>query len=373
MKKKILIVDGMFPNKFTIWRNVLIKDLIQKYDTDIVVYKCGHFAGIDYEFDYDFINKECSLENYNILISDTNHKFAQKYNKNFNGLDFLGKYNFNYAFIKEKKFEIKSYDLIFYIFLNAYNLFAKEFDVSQKKNLIYLLPGGGFNFEDQNVVLDDKCFFLSSSPQTTGRLLANKKKINFLKVHGGIKFNKEANLDVKLEKNNRFSVNFSSMGFKKEKGFADYIKIAFLYKILFPFHSVDFKSIGNSKFKFLINHYPACDYKKLIEYYKNEVSVQLDLQTFKVFNGWPQGTDSIIGGCVLISRDKFNVRKSLKYGESILLYQNLLDIVFLIRKLYKNKEYYQKIQKQQRLYLLENFGYHAQQELIFNYIDRIVN
>ena len=56
MKNKILVVDGMFPNKFAIWRNFLISDLIKNYDVDIAVYKLDTFAGIDYNFDYEFIN-----------------------------------------------------------------------------------------------------------------------------------------------------------------------------------------------------------------------------------------------------------------------------------------------------------------------------
>ena len=31
-KSKILLVDGMFPNKFTIWRNNLIESLMSEFD-----------------------------------------------------------------------------------------------------------------------------------------------------------------------------------------------------------------------------------------------------------------------------------------------------------------------------------------------------
>ena len=376
MKNKILVVDGMFPNKFAIWRNFLISDLIKNYDVDIAVYKLDTFAGIDYNFDYEFINSQYYIKNYNIIICNEKYAYIQRYNVNFNGLDYLNKYDFSYAFIKNKEFNISDYDLIFYIFLNCYKLFKKNFNIEKKKNLIYLLAGGGFNPEDPNIILSNSVNYISSTQKTTEKLLNDKNKFNFINIFGVPMFDSKTKMEeIDLTRNGKrnFSINFSSMGHANEKGFGDYIKLARYYKIIFPFDKVDFKFIGNLKCPKNIKKFEPTDYKSLIEYYKKEVDVHLDLQTYTAYNGWPLGVEALLGPGILISKDNHNLNLTMKYGDKILIHKSILQTLLKIRKLYKNAKYFSEVQNSQKLFLLENYGYKSQQERIFEYINKIIN
>lgn len=370
VKSKILLVDRMFPNKFTIWRNNLIESLINEFDTDIVVYKTNEFAGIKYNFDYHFINTQFQISKYNILISDPLYKDVQKFNTNYDGIKNIGKYNFSYAFIKDEDFSLDQYDAIYYLFLTSYLQFKSDFDTSKKKNLIHLFAGGGFDYNTATT-LDKDCFYISSHKNTSEILKSNN--LQYIECLGVPQFRALDRIyPLKKKSTNYFTVNFSSMGFGHEKGDEMFIRIAVVYRFIFPFDRVRFTSIGNCKKSIFVKNYPPFDYVSLITHYENEVNLHLNLAKKNAPNGWPLGTEAIKGSCVLITTDVDNSSTYYKDSEAIIKVRTVLDAIREIRKLYKNSEYYNSKLKSQFKFLMLHFGFENQQKKIFNFLKSII-
>ena len=78
-----LVVDILYPNKYSRWRNLEINFFIDEFESDILVFKIDGFAGVDFECDYDFCNLDTNLklQNYNILIFNPKYNYLNKYNK----------------------------------------------------------------------------------------------------------------------------------------------------------------------------------------------------------------------------------------------------------------------------------------------------
>ena len=49
-----LVVDILYPNKFSRWRNLEIKFFMDEFESDILVFRINKFAGINFNFDYEF-------------------------------------------------------------------------------------------------------------------------------------------------------------------------------------------------------------------------------------------------------------------------------------------------------------------------------
>jgi hypothetical protein len=370
-KKRILLVDSMFPNEYTIWRNNLIESLISEFDVDIIVYKTTMFAGIKYNFNYEFISKQFSLKKYNIFICDPKYKSIQKFNNNFNGTKLIGKYSFSYMFSLERNFDLDKYDCIYYLFLSSYLKFKKEFNVSKKINLIDLFTGGGLDFNPQS--LDKNCYYISNHKKTSYFLAKNNFK--FIECLGLPQSRKIDSLILskKNKKSTIFTVNFSSMGFGKEKGDAAYLRIARFYKMIFPWHKIRFISTGNCKKSFLVKNFKPFNYIDLIVHFRNEVDIHINLANKKALNTWPLGTEAIKGGCILMSTDPDNQKKYYKYGDAILSVHGILDTVLKIRRLYLDPNYYLEIQKAQHKFFVKYFGYNNQQRTRFKFIWKIIS
>jgi hypothetical protein len=369
-KNKILLVDGMFPNKFTIWRNNLIESLANEFDVDIAVYKTNEFAGIRYDFDYDFINEQIPISHYNILIGDPLYKDIQKFNKNYDGTKGFGKYAFSYVFIKDIDFNVDRYDVIYYLFLTSYLRFKLDFDISKKKNLIHLFAGGGFDYNSVTN-LDKDCFYISSHKNTTAVLENNK--LQYIECLGVPQFRAIDKRTPSKRTSPIFGINFSSMGFGFEKGDQTFVKIAVMYKFIFPFDKVRFTSIGNCKKSIFVKNYPPFDYVSLITHYENEVDVQLNLATKKAPNGWPLGTEAIKGSCVLITTDVDNASQYYKGSEAIIKVRTAYGAIKEIRRLYKSSAYYNSKLTSQFQFLLFHFGFDNQQKRIFAFLKSIIS
>ena len=56
-KKRVLLTDIVFPNKYARWRLTEIYNFINDYDTDImVINRINNYAGISFNFDLCFSN-----------------------------------------------------------------------------------------------------------------------------------------------------------------------------------------------------------------------------------------------------------------------------------------------------------------------------
>ena len=123
-----LVVDILYPNKYSRWRNLEINFFIDEFESDILVFKIDDFAGVDFECDYDFCNLDTNLklQNYNILIFNPKYNYLNKYNKNIDGTLFNNKFYGSYLITKHTDFNLNNYSFVYHIFLMCYINFNKK-------------------------------------------------------------------------------------------------------------------------------------------------------------------------------------------------------------------------------------------------------
>jgi hypothetical protein len=106
--KKILLVDGMFPSKFTGWRNYEIDALLKNFELSFFIYKGGPWAGITYDFDWEYWNRRGDLNQYNILILDPKFNHLNRYNNKIDGIKFNNLHPGSYIITKDPEFNLDS-------------------------------------------------------------------------------------------------------------------------------------------------------------------------------------------------------------------------------------------------------------------------
>jgi hypothetical protein len=275
----------------------------------------------------------------------------------------------SYVFTRSRDFDIKSYDIVFFIFYSIYLKFNCEFkDISAKK-VVYLFPGGGFDF-NVSLSLDSQPFYISTHPITSGILKNVGAK--FIECLGGphSRYNDDFELDnrdeIKFSK--KFVVNFSSMGFGHEKGDKKFVTIAKIYKFLFFWHKVQFTSVGNCEKSIFVRNYKIMDFASLHKFYKDFVDVQMNLASSQAPNGWPLGVEALRAGCILITTDPNEISKSYPLSDSLIISRNTIKTVFVLRKLYSNPNFNLKQRMIQRQFYLKNFSFKSQQQKIFDWL-----
>lgn len=367
-RPKVLVVDGMFPNKYTSWRNIFLDSLLDEFKTDILVYKVDEFAGIKYDFDLDYIKSKYRFrfEHYNLLVNKTFNKPADWNKENFIPINLDSK--FSYIYSQESKFSVDDYEVVYCIFLTSYNNFINDFPNFKGKILIHLFPGGGYDYTAK-MQLDKKAYYISTHPLTS--LDLKRQACNYIECLGGPHVSKQETFETHFKKpksKGYLNINFSSMGFPNEKGEKEYVKLSLYYKLFFFWHKVKFRSIGNcKKTKFITNHGPL-EYDQLALYYRDYVDIQVSLPTRAAPNGWPLGIEALKAGCILITTDPNNVSRYYLHGESILIPKNLLHLMLQIRSLYKSKNFFNNTKINQNIFFQTHFSYDIQQQKIFSFI-----
>lgn len=368
-KLRGLIVDILFPNRYSKWRNVEIKSFIKNYDVDILVPRVNSFANFNYEFDWDFINSENLLDGYNIIIFDRNFNFLNKWNLNLNGTQYNTNNNFSYLITKTDNFDLKNYDFVYHIFLMCYVRFNNFFKFNINKQFIHLYPGGGFNGNVNHLPTDVN--IISTHPITTKNLKTINHP-NYTDIWIGPLMEKNENfVESKIRNGRPLTICFSSMGFAEEKGYYDYVSLSKEYFSLYPNDNIRFISIGNHPSTSEITNYDCMDYQSLGDFYEKNVDIYINLATKNGFNGWPIGLESVIKGCVLITTDPNNIKNDYSklsddeffvidnYKESIPILKLLLDDdVFLNKKIKQGQEYFNRY-----------ISYENHQNKIFNFIN----
>ena len=112
-----LVVDIVYPNKYSRWRNLEINFFISEFNSDILIFKIDSFANINFDFDYDFCNENLNnvLSEYNILIFDPRYNHLNKYNKRIDGTKFNNKFGGSYLLTKNVDFLIENYSFVYHI------------------------------------------------------------------------------------------------------------------------------------------------------------------------------------------------------------------------------------------------------------------
>jgi len=366
--KKILLVDGMFPSKFTGWRNYEIDALLKNFELSVLVYKGGPWAGITYDFDWEYWNRKGDLNQYNILILDPKFNHLNRYNNKINGIKFNNLYPGSYIITKDSEFSLDSYLAVYHIFLGTYERFNADFVVNPKLlQFVHLYVGGGFAFSLQNFT-QNSVRYVSSHPLTS--LMLETEKARFIDCWGAPQSLEDEELKLRRRTTKKMQVSFSSMGYRKEKGEPKFQRIAFFYKAIFPHHNVSFVGIGNCRKSPFVEVHPPMDVESLENFYRRDNHVHLNLMSKKASNGWPLGLEAMKAGCVLITTDSNNSAKYfVKNSSRVKIKKWTLSFIFEIRKLYLNVQYWEESSAKTQKFFMTYCSYEMQQKKVIEYVN----
>jgi hypothetical protein len=367
-----IVVDILYPNKYSLWRNTEINFFINEFKSDILIFRIEGYAGLSFDFDYEFcnLNSNYALESYNILIFDPKYNYLNKYNKNIDGTLFNNKFYGSYLITKHTDFNINNYSFIYHIFLMCYTTFNSNYTFDFNKQFIHLYPGGGFSGVLSDLTKINKNVKLISTSPITTKLLKESNEYNFIELMIGPMFFKDEKIKLKNINNEELIVCFSSLGYGHEKGDDKYIKIVNNYKVKYPNDNIKFISIGNCKNDNYIDNYSSMNYIELESVYNNKVDIYLNLETGLSFNGWPLGIEALKSGSVLITTDSLNV--SILYDlESNPFYviNNLDNYVDTIKLLYNDRNLLLTKSKECQKFVEKYSSYDNQQLKLKKYIN----
>jgi hypothetical protein len=373
-RERVLVTDGLFPNKYATWRNVEIISFMEKYQTSVLVKHGKSWAGIvfDVDFDHEIFSRAFSTSRYNILIFDPEYNYLNKFNERIDGMVFNGVIpHYSYLITEDQEFNLESYKLIYHIFLGSYLDFNNIFSFPDERQVIHLYPGGGY-FPGQSVQIGPAASVVSTHPITSLEV-EEKGNSNLLCLTAPMYF---ADEPVRPKKNIRAEIGvcFASLGNGKAKGARKYRAIATVYKILFPKSIVKFYSVGNSFKSRFISRFTPMAFTELENFYTNNIDIYLNLSTKHAFNGWPLGLEAIKNGCALLTTDPDRVAEF--YGAEdfgIHPMNSSLEFIFAIRKFEKDRELLENT-KIRNFEFVKNFSsFESQQGKIFKFIDRLLS
>lgn len=374
--KRCLITDILFPTKYSKWRLVEIHSFINKYDTDIlIINRINTFKNINFSFDYEELKDKFNLYDYNILIFNPKFNYLNKYNIDFNGIEFNNLINCDYLLRKKKfkneKFDINNYEFVYHIFLMNYLNFNNIFKYPFNKQFIHLYPGGGSNEEilidlEKNI---NKKVNIISTQQFISKYITRENKID---IFGGPFYYKNEQNKFKVTDNKELSICFTCLGDYKLKGGDHYINIVNIYKNRYPSDLVNFYSIGPSQNINNIICLPQMNQDTLDNFYYNNIDIVINLTTSESFDGFPLGVESIINGCLLLTTDTFgmNDKNNFNFNNFIIIDTNKIEnIITKIKILYDDKKLLNKLTKELQYKIYELFNYNNSIVKTFNFID----
>ena len=372
-KKRVLLTDIVFPNKYARWRLTEIYNFINDYDTDImVINRINNYAGISFNFDFDILCETFSLNDYNIIIFNPLFNYINKYNSNFDGTKYNNKLPCDYMLQKKKfintPFSVNNYNAVYHIFLMNYTSFNEKFLCKQEKQFIHLYPGGGF-INNDSIYKINKNANIIPSQQFISKLI---KKNSYLNIYGGPFFTKEQKCNEK-ELTDNICVCFTSLGDYYEKGSDIYVSLVnkFYEKYSNNNSNYSFISIGKCLPSKYITHYDAMDQEKLNCFYNKNVDVLISLDSGIQLNGFPLGIEGIIEGCILLTTDIHNQNKLNNFNLDDFFIIDRNNIENIIEKILILKDKSNRLEKmnilQNKIYNL--FNYNNTHNIISIYIN----
>ena len=374
-KKRVLLTDIVFPNKYARWRLTEIYNFMNEYDTDImVISRINSYAGIILNFDFDILCETFNLRDYNIIISNPEYNYINKYNSNFDGTKYNNKLPCDYILQKKKfintPFSVNNYNAIYHIFLMNYTSFNEKFLCKKEKQFIHLYPGGGF-INNDSIHKIDKNANIIPSQQFISKLI---KKNSYLNIYGGPFFTKEQRCNKK-EINDKICICFTSLGDYYEKGSDIYVKIVNKFNETYSNNDMNYSfiSIGKCLPSKYITHYHAMDQEKLSYFYNKNVDILISLDSGIQLNGFPLGIEGIIEGCILLTTDIHGQNKlnNFNLDDFFIIDRNNIDDI--IKKILTLKD---KLIREEKINMLQNkiyslFGYNNTNNIIDQYISAI--
>lgn len=372
-KKRVLLTDIVFPNKYARWRLTEIYNFINDYDTDImVINRINSYAGTSLNFDFDILCETFKLHDYNILIFNPEYNYINKYNSIFDGTKYNNKLPCDYILQKKKfintPFSVNNYSVIYHIFLMNYTNFNEKFLCMQEKQFIHLYPGGGF-IKNDSIHKIDKNANIIPSQQFISKLIT---KNSYLNIYGGPFFTKEQKCNKK-ELNDKICICFTSLGDVYEKGADIYIAMVnkFYEKYSNNNNNYSFISVGKCLPSKYVTRYDAMDQEKLSYFYNKNVDILISLDSGIQLNGFPLGTEGIIEGCILLTTDIHDQNKLNNFNLDDFFIIDRNNIEDIIKKILILKD---KLIRQEKINILQNkiynlFSYNNTNNIIERYIN----
>lgn len=367
-----LVVDVLYPNKFSRWRNIEIKFFIDEFNSDILVYKANDFAGNKFFFDWDFCNDDIGgqLSDYNILIFDSSFNHLNKWNKRIDGTLFNGLFSGSYLLTKKESFNISDYSFVYHMFLCCYSYFKKDYNFT-KDQFIHLYPGGGWQaLTNELSQINNSAKLISTHPSTT-KLLREKNRHQFIELKTGLMCDKGDVMVGKDINTKKMTVCFSSLGISEDKGDDYYLEVVDRYTQKYAVDNIEFISIGNCKKHPHIESFQPMNYKDLAKFYQKKVDIYLNLETGYFINGWPLGLEAIREGAVLITTDRHDSSKH--YDHPFYVTNNINDFVEFIKILHDDRVLLKIKSKECQKFVTRYSSYENQQLKIKKFIEENIN
>lgn len=361
---KILVVDCLYPNRYSQWRNVEITSFIKQYQADVLVYKTNNFAGQAFDVDFDHNIYHGLHQDYNILIFDPQYNYCNQFNRRLDGTEFNNLHAGSYVLTQSTDFDIQRYDAVYHIFLGVYQSVNRDYRVPFHKQFIHLYPGGGLASPIDLTKIDTAVKLITTHPDSTHWAQSRTHMQALL----GPFLEKDQVILTNVSKQ-RLGICFSSLGHGHAKGDMAYLAIAEYYKTNYPNHAVDFYSVGNCSRSAYIKHFDAMDFRALSNFYKNHIDLYVNLETGADFNGWPLGIEAAVQGAVLLTTD--SRQSATKYqvpDKTFFISNRIAEIVNGIKQFYENKTLLQEYSINTQAYLTRLISYQQQQSRIFDFI-----
>jgi hypothetical protein len=303
---KILVTDVLYPNRYATWRNEEIGFFVRETAADVLVFRLSQFAGVPYEFDWDFCNVAGSLDGYNILIFDARHNGIDIHNKRIDGTAFNGRAAASYLLTTGHEFDLASYDAVYHIFHSCYRRFNAAFAFPQSRQFIHLYPGGGFDYRAESVI-DPRVGCISTHPLTTD--LLRRYGQSYVDCWTATLMGRGERLEPRPvgDPARPLTVCFSSLGKGEHKGDEVYAAMIDRHGERFPGSPVRYVAVGNCRPHPRVQPYPPFDYRGLHRFYAEQVDVFVNTETGLKPNGWPLGLEAAKAGCALLTTDHLGV------------------------------------------------------------------
>lgn len=413
--KNVLLNTCFFPTMYTQWRMVEIKSFIEYYDCDIGVLSVYKHYKDTFSWSYDECKSYYHLEEYNILIFHEEFNYLNKFNTNFDGTLFnLTKTNENlfpfcYMFVKKNRpinpgllispptpsgmctvrkepigHDLTIYDQIYHIFFNNFNFFNNLCKIPYEKHAIRLYPGGGITFDMENLTLDNKIKLITTNIKTT-ELVKKSNLSNFKQILFGPMIDKNEIIPKKKLTTEKLSILFStSGGYPKEdyvrKGYFRYIELIQYIKSIGKSECFNFYCVGAIQSCFRVNSLdiiytellPQKEFNKLLI---NTIDITINLHNGGT-DGFPQGIEALIHGCVGILTDphNFNEKTSINFinEEEIYLVPYNIDYSILyniLENLDKDREKLLKLSNKSQKKIYDECCFEKQFKDLFHFLD----
>lgn len=371
MKKRLLVFEASFPNRYGNWHAREVLSLLATGNVDVHVTRFEQFAGVDFTVDVEVMHRfvPSSLQLY-FLILNPKFNFLQAENPNgFDGTRWNGSYPGDYIVATRPEFSLTNYDRVYAIFLSQLNRIEKQFGqaLDHTRKFVHLYGGGGFNPRSE-LRIDPAVTAICNHPKSSEAFrLAGGTAFD---VWGGPTMFRHESAEERSPRGSEeeLGVAFSMIGKPLEKGLAQYRRIAFLYRLLYPSDLVKFHFVGKASYKeelpdWVELHEPMA-FWELDDFYRKKVHVYLSLTTKRAFNGWPMGIEAMKHGVPVLSTDPHRQRDLIPDRGGATFHRLSLGFVLHIRAMYKKPTEWTRQSRRATHFIRVYCTYEAQQQRI---------